>query len=75
MRTETPERELDPPDSCEPSPDQEVARLKEDVRALKELLGEAQKHLEEFYLDSSCEPWTQMQVRKLQDRIDAELNG
>jgi hypothetical protein len=74
----TPEHFLDPPDSCDPAPDTEVRRLKEDVRALRDLLSEAAGKLVEMkrYIIRSPFPDDRLdEVSKLQDRIDAELNG
>lgn len=69
---------LDPPDSCDPAPDPEVKRLKEDVRALRDLLSDAAGRMAEL------NKWAKRayvstplldRIEKLQDRIDAELNG
>ncbi len=77
MRTDTPEHYLDPPDDP-PDDSEEVLRLKEDVRALRDLLSDAAWRMAEL------NQWAKRayvstplldRIEKLQDRIDEELNG
>lgn len=70
---------LDPPDSCDPAPDPEVKRLKEDVRALRGLLRECNFHIT-LAVGSpyTCYLFNEDELEAanlLRNKIDAELNG
>ena len=64
---------LDTPDYCDPAPDSEVKRLKEDVRALKEALECSVNHLRSYYVVAS--PMVQVVVGRLIDRIEEEIES